>query len=162
MKPASILYAALLLVLACAVAGCSSGPGTGPATTVQQPTTLPATPSPTPAGAAISLTPGPTQTLPPQYFVDVQVQKQEQSGVPTITVTFRGGTGMDFINQVNIVVTRSDGVIKTATMMSPRVGEERDIEGTSGDDRVEVTALVTTGSSYKIIDEVLPFQSINP
>jgi len=111
---------------------------------------------------SISLAPGPTQTLPPEYYVDVQVQKQGQNGVPTITVIFRGGTGMTFTNRVDIVVTRSDGIVETATMVHPQVGSERSLAGTAYDDRVEVTVLVATGDSYKVYDQLLPYQSINP
>jgi len=111
---------------------------------------------------AVSLAPGPTQTLPPQYYVEVQVQKQNQDGVPIITVTFRGGTGMTFTEQVNIRVTRSDGEIETATMDKPKVGEERNLQGTVYDDRVEVSVFLATGETYTIYDQLIPYQSINP
>lgn len=162
MKTTAIVFGMLLLLVFCCGAGCLSGSGTGSpkGTSLPEQTTVPV--SPTMEATAISLAPGPTQTLPPEYYVEVQVQKQNQEGVPTITVTFRGGTGMAFTEQVNIRVTRSDGIVETATMIKPKVGDERNLKGTTYDDRVEVSVLLATGDSYTIYDELVPYQSINP
>ena len=146
-----------LIFMLCTVSGCTG------VTTLLNPapaTTQPVTPAPT-ATAPPSLVPGPTQTLPPDYYVAFDVQKQGQAGIPTITVLFRGGTGQIFTTQATVKVTRADGSIVTKSMNHPNVGEEVNIEGTSGEDRVEITVLVSTGDSYKVYDELLPYQSVN-
>jgi len=163
MKSTALFLLPVFILLVFVSAGCLSG--SEPITTTAGtplPTQIPETPPPTAEPIAVSLAPGPTQTLPPQYYVEVQVEKQNQAGVPTITVTFRGGTGMAFTEQVNIQVTRSDGVVETATMYKPKVGDERNLKGTANDDRVEVSVLVATGDSYTIYDALVPYQSINP
>lgn len=163
MKSTGLLLVPVLVLLMCISAGCLSG--FEPTTTITNtplPTQPPLSVPPTMEPTAVSLAPGPTQTLPPQYYVEVQVEKQNQEGVPTITVTFRGGTGMAFTEQVNIRVTRSDGIVETAAMDKPKVGDERNLKGTIYDDRVEVSVFLATGDSYTIYDALVPYQSINP
>lgn len=153
---------AILVAGFCCAAGCTSGNQQAVQTAA---TPLPETPSP-PATIAektpVPLVPGPTQTMPAEYFVDVQVQKQGQAGIPTITAIFRGGMGTSFTTQVNVTVTCSNGGVTTKYMDHPAVGDEVDIAGTAKDDRVEVTVLVSTGMSYKVYDQVLAYQSVNP
>ncbi len=162
MKTIRIFSISCIILLLCCAAGCLSGNGTQPAPATTTPTQVPETSVPTTEVTAISLAPGPTQTLPDDYDVDVQVEKENEAGLPVITVTFRGGKGMTFTQQVNIRVTRSDGIVETATMNKPSVGDERKLQGTIYDDRVEVSIFVATGNSYTVYDQLVPYQSINP
>jgi hypothetical protein len=146
-----------MLLALCLLPGCLDvGRLTGPAPTATQPVT-PAEATTAPP----SLVPGPTQTLPPDYYVAFDVQKQGQAGIPTITVIFRGGTGQIFTTQATVKVTRADGSVVTKSMDHPKVGEEVNIEGTPGEDHVEIIVLVSTGNSYKVYDQLLPYQSVN-
>ena len=146
-----------ILLLLCAIPGClDAGRLINPAPTQSQPVTPVVTDVAPP-----SLVPGPTQTLPPDYYITVDVQKQGQSGIPTVTAIFRGGTGQIFTAQLTVKVTRSDGKVITKTMDHPKVGDEIDIEGTRYDDRVEIVDLVSTGNSYRIYDQLMPYQSVN-
>lgn len=110
-----------------------------------------------------SATPGPTQTLPTYWDVQVQVQSNGQAINPQILTVFRGGMGMNVIPAINIKVTRSDGVIETGQMLQPLyIGETVTLAGTTGNnDRVEVWAISPQGDSVKLFDQYVPFRSYN-
>src|SRR5674476_397874 len=95
-----------------------------------QPATPTATPTPTTAATTIaatptasstvsSLTPGPTQTLPETWNVEIEVKSNGESINPLIITTVRGGKGLIFIQQIDVKVTRSDGVVETGTITKP-------------------------------------------
>ena len=152
----------IIVLLLCSAAGCLNGTGPQPTPTTTVPTQVPEIFTPTIEPTAISLAPGPTQTIPPDYYVEVEVTKQNEAGRPVVTVTYRGGKGLVFTQQVNIRVTRSDGIIETETMNKPSVGDERTLLATIYDDRVEVSILFSDGKSYKVFDRLMPYQSVNP
>ncbi len=163
------LVLGLVLVAVFAItAGCTQStptppPATTPATAATTPpptTTAAATTAPaTTATVAAPLTPGPVETIPALYTVEVQVTRNTVSISPDIVTTFRGGRGMNFVQSVDVKVTRSDGEVKTGTLVKPRVDDAVTIEGTRADDRVEVTVNLVDGKNYKIYDEVLPFRA---
>jgi hypothetical protein len=99
--------------------------------------------------------------LPTSYTVTVDVVRNTVSTEPTITVTFRGGKGINFVSQVETVVTRSDGVVTSETMNKPAVNDNVVITGTRGTDRVEVFVRLVNGERYKIYDQELAFRSFN-
>ena len=105
---ASVGLLCIVLVLA---AGCTQ-PATPPVTPTPTPvvTTSPATPTPTPT--SVSSTPGPTQTLPEMWSLEVEVRSNQLSIDPQIITTVRGGKGLNFILQVDVRVTRSDGIVE--------------------------------------------------
>lgn len=167
MKKILTIAGTLLLCMALAlVAGC-----TQPETPVATPTPTPeptimttvATPSPT----MESLTPGPTQTLPDQWSLDVQVAGNGESIDPQITTTIRGGKGLNFILQVDVKVTRADGKVETGTIprhTTYRVGDSVSLPVTSqmgNVNRVEVTAIDPQGNPVKIFDDYVPFRTYN-
>ena len=80
-------------------------------------TTVPPTPTPTPT--TVSLTPGPTQTLPENWNIDVQVQSNGEAIDPQIIVSCQGGKGLNFIQQIDVRVTRSDGVVENGIIAKP-------------------------------------------
>lgn len=159
---AFILGACLVLAL---VAGCTqpAAPVTTPAPTVvettaavtAEPTVVPATPE--------SITPGPTQTLPEIWSMEVQVNSNGEAINPQITATLRGGKGMNVIPAIDVKVTRSDGGVETARMVQPlHVGSSVTLKGTtSNNDRAEVWVITPNGDSVKIYDAYVPFRSFN-
>ncbi len=168
-----ILVLAIVVLLLC-TAGCTSTPP-GPTTTVPTtpPTTIPSTTVPTtipPTTAASATattstaptvsTPGPIQTLPEIYNVDVQVNSNGQSIDPKVIVSFRGGKGINFVYQIAITLYRSDGVVETATMQQPLyVGQSVELDSTtSNDNRVVVVVTLQDGSSYTTVDQYVPFR----
>lgn len=167
MKKILTVAGTLLLCMALAlVAGC-----TQPETPVATPTPTPmpsiATTEATPVPTAVSVTPGPTQTLPDVWSMDVQVAGNGEAIDPQIVTTIRGGKGMNFILQVDVKVTRADGKVEMGTI--PRkttyhVGDSISLPITSqmgNVNRVEVTAIDPQGNPVKIFDAYVPFRTYN-
>ncbi len=157
-----IFGSAILVALLLCAAGCTqpAQPVATPAPTAV-PTTLPPTTIP-PVSTTVS-TPGPTQTLPSIWAIDVQVASNGESIDPQIITTFRGGKGLNVIPEIDITVTRSDGVVETGKMTQPLfVGKTVSLPGTtSNKDRAEVWAVSPQGDRVKIFDAYIPFRSYN-
>jgi hypothetical protein len=159
---AFIMGACLVLAL---VAGCTqpASPVVTPAPTVVE-TTAVATVEPTAAPTSPeSVTPGPTQTLPEIWSMEVQVSSNGEAINPEITATLRGGKGMNVIPAIDVKVTRSDGGVETGRMVQPlHVGSSVTLKGTtSNNDRAEVWVVTPNGESVKIYDAYVPFRSYN-
>lgn len=159
---AIILGTCILLAL---VAGCSQpqAPVATPTPTVVE-TTMEMTATPTAAPTtADSVTPGPTQTLPEIWSMEVQVSSNGEAINPQITATLRGGKGMNVIPAIDVKITRSDGVVETERMVQPlHVGSSVTLAGTtSNNDRAEVWVITPNGESVKIYDAYVPFRSYN-
>lgn len=162
MIPRTVLII-LLVTAALLAAGCS------------QPSPPPSTPTPTPVPTTITpvpttITPIPTPTLdyipgpmPANFEVTVDVDRNVISIDPKITVTFRGGRGINYVYTIDVVVIRSDGVVEKASMSRPKVNDYVEILGTTGTDRVQIFVTLVTKDPppgpYLIYDEDLPFRS---
>ena len=158
MKILSVLIAALVCTIL--FSGCSSQvpepPATTPATPMAEETVE------TPPTTTYSLIPDPTDVIPPIYSVNIQVSKNTISTDPSITISFRGGQGLGFVESMDATVIRSDGQVETQSIESPQIGSEIVLEGTTHTDRVIVFVTIDTGKTYKAIDQDMPFQPINP
>jgi hypothetical protein len=162
----SIAMALMLCMLLATSAGCTQQP-----TDSVQPTMAPAQEAAVaatsatiaPQAAEVSSTPGPTQSLPEIWSIDVQVQSNGESIDPQIIATFRGGKGQNLIPQLDIKVTRSDGVVETASMVQPfKVGQTVSLPGTrKNTDRAEIWAVTPNGERVKIYDQYVPFRTFN-
>ena len=64
-------------------------------------------------------TPGPTQTLPPNYMLDFMVQGNGDTVNPYMAVTLRGGNGMNFDSRVDVTFTKPDGTSQQDFMLPP-------------------------------------------
>jgi hypothetical protein len=136
----------------------------------------PVTPTPTPAATtvaatpkasstSVSSTPGPTQTLPEAWYIEVQVQSNGFAPDPQIITTVRGGKGLNFIQQVDVRVTRSDGIVENGNILKPlKVGDSVSLASTTAPgyaDRAEVWATDPQGTKVKIFDDYVPFRTYN-
>ena len=163
MNKTLVIVSALVL---CAVLALAAG--------CTQPATPPATPTPTPAvttGAAtptvskpVSSTPGPTQTLPSYWAIEVQVESNGLANDPQIITTVRGGMGYSAIQQINVRVTRSDGIVENGNILKPlKIGDSVSLAATnamgSQKDRAEVWATDPQGTQVKIFDDYVPFRT---
>ena len=161
-----ILGGIVFLVLLLIVAGCT------------QPTAPQATPVPTPETTAapvatttavpttyIPATPGPTQTLQPNWAVQVQVNSNGKAIDPEVVFTFNGGMGMNLIPEIDVQVTRSDGTVETGKFVqgdNMTIGQTISLPGTTGNnDRAEVWVDTPNGDRVKIYDQYVPFRSYN-
>ena len=158
-----VLVIALSLVLVLA-AGCPQpAPAPAPVTPVPTPTEeiTVATPAPTAMPTTLaSTTPGPVQTLPAAWGIEMQVASNSETIDPQIIATFRGGKGLNLIPEIDIRVTRSDGVVEDAKMTQPfYVGKAISLPGTrENKDRAEVWAITPQGDKIKIYDAYVPFR----
>jgi hypothetical protein len=154
-----------VLVLLLVAAGCTQ-PTTPPVTPVTTPVETIATATPTPvATTAASLTPGPTQTMPDAWSVEVQVASNGEAVDPLITVSFVGGKGLNVVPQIDVKVTRSDGIVETASITRPLYkGKSVSLRSTTAPgyrDRAEVWAYTPQGDKVKIYDAYVPFRTYN-
>jgi hypothetical protein len=154
-----MLSLALVLAVFLAAAGCLTPdqPVITPAPTPVPTTKLTTPPTPVPTTQA-SVIPGPTDTLPPQWPLSITVEK---SGLysRTIITHFDGGKGLMYISRMDVRVTYPDGTVLTDGITKPRMGDTVEILGSDGTDRVEVTALMASGESYKVIDQQMAYKS---
>jgi hypothetical protein len=165
MNARSVISVFLVLLLLLITAGCTQT--TPPATPVPTSAETLATAIPTVIPTTLSGTPGPTQTLPEIWNMDVQVTGNGEAIDPQIITTIRGGKGLNFILQVDVQVTRADGKVETGTIKRQttyRVGDSVSLPVTSqmgNVNRVEVWATTPQGDKVKIFDDYVPFRTYN-
>ena len=166
-----ILYGGIaFLVLLLLVAGCTQ-PAAQQATPV--PTTEAVTEAPTAVETATTAvpttvtiaTPGPTQTLQSNWAVDVQVASNGQAIDPEAVLTFRGGKGINYIPEIDLILYKEDGTIENDKMVQPLyVGKTVQLKLSSASelkDRAEVWVITPQGDRVKVIDQYVPFRSYN-
>jgi hypothetical protein len=155
MKRPILLSATVMLVLCALLAGCTS-----PTASELKPaeTPVPATvysPGPTSVATVVS-TPLAVETLPAEQYVDLVLSKQRPDS--SIHLLYNGGKGEIFVQNILIKVTRSNGEVVEQYMndgsRKPRRGDELVVEGTRGQDQVQVF-VTTAGQTYKVIDQPL-------
>ena len=158
MKITVILSAACVLMFCVLVAGCTS-----PTEARIRPleTTVPA-PNPTTTSlpaSTVASTPLTVETLPYDRNVNVQVEKQRPDA--SIHLIYTGGPGEDYVQNIMMRVTRSDGTVEEKYLNDgirrPRPYDELVIDGTRGTDQVAVF-LTSAGNTYKIFDKPLAYQ----
>jgi hypothetical protein len=158
----SLFFVLVLLLFA---AGCTqqAAPAATPAPTAVE-TIATATPAPVTTTSA-SLTPGPVQTLPDAWSTEIQVASNGESIDPQITVTYMGGKGLNAILQIDVKVTRSDGVVETGSITKPFYkGKSVSLRGTTKEgyvDRTEVWVYTPQSEKVKIFDAYVPFRTYN-
>ena len=131
-----------IIIAAIIACGCVSGPA--------------GEPGPVTGAVTGSLTPGPTQTLPSEREIDVQIEKSGLDAM--ITVIFSGGKGQAAVTSIDVVVTRSDGEVFRERLPAEKLAELK-IPGTKEDDRIVVSVAYNDGTSYTIIDRMLPYRT---
>ena len=150
------------LVLAL-VAGCSqpAAPAATSAPTAVVTTEATSAPASAPTSSSDTITPGPTQTLPAIWSIEMQVQNNGEAINPMIITTFNGGKGMNVIPEIDVRVTRSDGVVENDRMVQPLYkGKEIDLAGTTANkDRVEIWVITPNSEKVKIYDQYVPFRA---
>ena len=116
--------------------------------------TLLASPVPTPAFGP--LIPQPTQKLPVGQKVFFQVRKDPDSA--RISISFAGSAGTDSISSADVKVTHPSGAVATGVILPLKGVTELTLDGSKGTDRVEIIAKMTSGQTYRVLDELVPFK----
>jgi hypothetical protein len=164
MNVRSVFCVFLVLLFLLISAGCTQPKQ--PVTPVPTATETLATEAPTPVPTTLSLTPGPTQTLPEVWSLDVQVQGNGEAINPLIIVSCQGGKGLNFIQRIDVRVTRPDGVVENDAITKPLYkGKEVSLPITSqmgNVNRVEIWATTPQGDKVKIFDNYVPFRTYSP
>ncbi|MCU0629911.1 MAG: hypothetical protein MUF37_02005 [Methanoregulaceae archaeon] len=95
--------------------------------------------------------------LPPDYAIDIGIDKDRVYN--TITVTFTGGRGQVLVKNILVRVTSSDGTVEQKNFPignQVSIGSSVDLKGSRGSDRVEVFATLG-GITYKVKDENMTY-----
>jgi len=147
-----LLPALIVLLLAFSLSAACTGSDEPAGPSPTETPVVTATPAPT---APVSLTPGPTQTMPPGKEVEFQLTGGFPSRVTNdLYIAFSGGKGQEFVTSIDVRVTKSTGEVVTETMQ-PIKGDELIIHNAKGENRVEITVALVTGGSYKIKDQIV-------
>jgi len=116
----------------------------------QGPETMAVTPT-------VSFTVSPTDAVPRGTEVYVQVQKVPPHNL--ITALFAGGPGHRVIRSCEVILTTSGGE-RFMVPLTPLINSQITLQGTAGDDRIEVYVTQMSGIRYRIVDTVLePYQT---
>ncbi len=147
-----LLSSLIVLLFACALCAACTGNSETPGPSGTQTPAVTATPAST---APASLTPGPTQTMPPGKEVEFQITENYPSKVTSdLTVTFVGGAGKSYVTSIDVRVTKANGEVITRPMQ-PITREELTVNNAKGENRVEITVALVTGGSYKVVDRIV-------
>jgi hypothetical protein len=153
MRRILFLQAASILTVCVLFAGCTSPTEARikPYGTMV-PTSLPVTTAP--SDSTVVSTPQSVETLPYAQTVNIDVGKQRPDA--SIHLVFSGGKGEDYVQNIMVRVTRSDGTVEEKYLNDgirrPRPYDELVIDGSRGVDQVAVF-LTSLGKTYKIYDK---------
>ncbi len=109
----------------------------------------------TPAPASRALVPLPTQQIPSGQKLYFQVQKNPVTS--KISVIFAGSAGEGSIKSADIKVTHPDGSVATGIILPLKGITEITLDGSKETDRVEIIAQMSSGQTYRVRDELVPF-----
>jgi hypothetical protein len=157
MKSPGYLILAVALGALIAAAACTGVPG---GETTPKQTTLPLLTPTQPGGPA--LVPGPIQTMPADQTAIFQINKDPINA--QVRVIYQGGTAGVHVRTIQVRFTKADGTVEDRAFVrdidSPsfKMGQEVIFTGTHYTDRVEVTVGLDNGKSYKVVDQLVPYQ----
>jgi hypothetical protein len=103
----------------------------------------------------VVLSPGPTQTLPGESQLFVQAEKNAITA--EVPVRFEGGTAMGTVLNNRVILTRSDGTVTEGKLDFSRRQSEIVLQGTRGTDRLQVIVTLHSGSTFTIVDKLIPY-----
>ena len=109
----------------------------------------------TPTPASRALVPQPTQMIPTGQKLYFQVQKNPVTS--KISVIFAGSAGEGSIKSADIRVTHPDGSVTTGIILPLKGVTEITLDGSKETDRVEISAKMSSGETYRVYDDLVPF-----
>jgi len=103
----------------------------------------------------IVLSPGPTQTLPGESRLIVEADKNAITA--EVNVLFEGGNAGGTVMDNRVILTRSDGTVTEGKLDFSRMLSEVVLQGTRGTDRLQVIVTLHSGSTFTIVDKLIPY-----
>jgi hypothetical protein len=104
-------------------------------------------------------TPGPTQTLPPQYSLTFQITPNGRTTDPLTFVATNGGNGLNFVTEVQVILTQPDGTSQSQSMMPPHYsGQNVSFPCSTWQNRVEIWTTAPEVGKIKVYDAIVPFK----
>ena len=107
------------------------------------------------APASRALIPLPTQLIPGDQKFYFQVQKNPITS--KISVIFTGSAGVDSISSADIKVTHPDGSVAAGIILPLKGVTDITLDGSKETDRVEIIAKMSSGKTYRVYDDLVPF-----
>lgn len=105
----------------------------------------------------VSLTTAPTQVLPEGNKLTIVAEKSPiDLGV---VVTFEGGPGQGFVQDNQVILTRSDGTVSQGKLDFSRKPSDITLQGTRGTDRLQVIVTLRSGETYTVVDQLLLYRN---
>lgn len=117
--------------------------------------TIPPAMTTTPVPASKALVPLPTQLIPSGGNIYFHVQKNPVTS--RIQVIFTGSAGQGSLSSADIKVTHPDGSVATGIIQPLKGVSEITLDGSKETDRVEIIAKMSSGETYRVRDELVPF-----
>jgi hypothetical protein len=118
-------------------------------------TTIPTALTTTPLPGSRALIPLPTQVIPTGQKLYFQVRKNPITS--RISVIFAGSAGEGSISSADIKVTHPDGSVSMGIILPLKGVNELTLDGSKETDRVEIIAQMSSGETYRVYDELVPF-----
>jgi len=103
----------------------------------------------------VVLAPGPTQTLPGESQLIVEGDKNAITA--EVNVLFEGGNAQGTVMDNRVILTRSDGTVIEGKLDFSRMLSEVVLQGTRGTDRLQVIVTLHSGSTFTIVDKLIPY-----
>jgi hypothetical protein len=101
------------------------------------------------------LVPQPTQTIPTDQKIFFHVRKDPITS--KILVIFTGPAGSGSISSADVRVTHADGSVTMGVILPLKGVSEITLAGSKETDRVEIIAKMSTGETYRVFDDLVPF-----
>jgi hypothetical protein len=108
-----------------------------------------------PTTASSALVPQPTETIPTDQKIFFHVRKDPITS--KISVIFTGPAGAGSISSADIKVTHADGSVTMGVILPLKGVSEITLAGSKEPDRVEIIAKMSTGETYRVFDDLVPF-----
>jgi hypothetical protein len=107
----------------------------------------------------VTLTAEPTQVLPKEQALYIEVSKDPTNAL--ITVQYNGGPGGKVVQANSVILTRSDGTVEAGTLDFSQRLSEITLQGTRGTDRIQVIVDMGTGKLTPVVDQLLSLRVRN-
>jgi hypothetical protein len=109
--------------------------------------------------ATLSLPPttAPVEFIPSNLQVSASIEPKSIGGL--VTINYLGGRGRAQVREMQARLTQPDGTVVTGSVDAQTEFPQIVLQGSKGTDQVEVFVLMTSGKTYKILDQKVIYPS---